>query len=467
VIYTSGSTGAPKGVAVEHHSLVSSTQARIAFYPAPRAFLLLSAVAFDSAMAGIFGTLTQGSALCLPPAGMETDPREIARLIAAHRIDALLALPSLYELLLEAAEGAQLASLRTVIVAGERCPPRLVTQSRARVPTAALVNEYGPTEATIWSTAWRAPPHPAAPPQSTVPIGRPIDGVRVWLRDGSGQQVAAGETGELCVSGAGVARGYLGRPDLTAAVFVADPAGPPGARLYRTGDLARQRADGELEFVGRMDRQLKIRGFRIEPAEIEEAILRLGGVRQAVVMESPRAPGAALAAFVTADGLTPAQVRQSLGDRLPAYMVPTEVCLLEALPLTLTGKVDHRMLASMLTQADGAAADPPRSPTERVVAQLWREVLHRAPIGRSDNFLDLGQSLDAMRIALQLSQLFRVEVPLLWVYEAPTVEAIAQLLESMVANASTIAATWLATHEAHNDGRWPRGDDDHDEEPRG
>ncbi len=457
VIYTSGSTGRPKGVAVEHRCLVNSTLARLAFYPPPRRFLLLSAVAFDSAVAGIFGTLARGGALLLPPAGVEADAREVARLIARHQVDTILALPSLYELILESAAGSQLRSLRTVTVAGERCPSRLVTKSRARVPAAELVNEYGPTEGTVWSTAWRAAAREVTD-QATVPIGRPVDGVQIRILDPSGRPVPEGEAGEVCIAGAGVARGYVGRPDLTAASFVPDAAGPAGSRMYRSGDLARLRADGELEFLGRIDRQLKISGFRIEPAEVEEAIAKFPGVRQAVVVESPRATAAALAAFVTGAEVTPAELRHFLLGKLPAYMVPAEIRTVDVLPKTANGKVDHGGLALILAEADGGADngadhetdggadDLPCSATERVVARLWCLTLGRERIGRTDSFLDLGGSLDAMRIAVRLSQLFKVDVPLLWVYEAPTVESIAQWLESTVANASAIAERYLATH---------------------
>lgn len=446
VIYTSGSTGSPKGVAVEHRSLTSSTLARGAMYPAPRAFLLLSAVAFDSALAGIFGTLTRGGVLCLPPSGVEADTRELARVLAQHKIDTLLVLPSLYDLLLDSAQRSDLASLRTVTVAGERCPPGLLSKSYTHVPAVEVVNEYGPTEGTIWSTAWRAPAGEASN-LTTVPIGRAIDGVRVQVMDSHGRPVPLGQTGELCIAGAGLARGYLGRPDLTAASFVPDPAGPAGGRLYRTGDLARRRVDGELEFVGRIDRQVKIQGFRVEPAEIEEALLRHPGVRQAVVMEVPHAEATALAAVIAGDGADPAEIRGFLRERLPAYMVPTTFHRVDVMPTMPNGKTDYRALANLLAEADGVAGDSPRSPVERVVAHVWAQVLRRERIGRGDSFPDLGGSLDAMRIALHLTRRFGVEVPLLWVYETPTVTDLALWLESNAVDAQAYAAKWLATDD--------------------
>ncbi|MGW7365531.1 non-ribosomal peptide synthetase [Streptomyces sp. NPDC054841] len=442
VIYTSGSTGRPKGVAVTHRSLVGSTLARHAWYRPPQAFLLLSAMAFDSAVAGIFGTLTRGGALHLPAPGTESDLDTVGRLVERAGIDTILTLPSLYELLLETAEPAALDSLRTVTVAGERCPPGLPAKSRARLPAVDLLNEYGPTEATVWSTVWRAPEEDLSD-LGTVPIGRSVDGIRVSVLDPAGTPVPDGVPGELCIGGAGLARGYYERPDLTAAAFEPDPAGAAGARRYRTGDLVRRRPDGELEFLGRMDRQVKVRGYRVEPDEIEGAMQRHPDVGQAAVV-TPAADGdATLVAFVTGPSVDLADLRTFLGGTLPAYMVPSEIRRLDKLPLTPNGKVDlHALEALVPATTDLPGDDAPRGAVERTVAMVWCEILGIPHIGRSRSFLDIGGSLAVVRVALRLSQVFGAQVPLLWVYEAPTVEELAEWLNTNVADATTTAEAY-------------------------
>lgn len=291
VIYTSGSTGRPKGVMVTHRNLVHSTCARMDYYPkAVKRFLLLSSFSFDSSVAGIFWTLCQGGELHLPDAGAEQDIQEIARLVARSKATHMLSLPSVYGLLLSLATADQLESLNTVIVAGESCTTELVEQHRACLPATGLYNEYGPTEATVWSSVYRIRGSGGG---HTVPIGRPINNVRIYLLDRSLQPVPVGIPGEIYIGGAGVARGYLHRDELTAERFVADPFSDAlDARLYRSGDLARYRADGDIEFLGRADHQLKIRGYRIEPGEVESALSRHPAIREAVVIAKKTAPEA-------------------------------------------------------------------------------------------------------------------------------------------------------------------------------
>ena len=293
VIYTSGSTGLPRGVLVSHRNLAHSTRARLACYPkAPERFLLLPSLAFDSSVAGIFWTLCTGGTLVLPRQRAEQDVHELAELISHRQVTHTLCLPALYELILEHAVPTQLASLDTVIVAGEACPPSLPRRHRERLPGTLLFNEYGPPEATVWSTAYQVPPDFDAP---RVPIGRPIADSRSYVLDAHRQPLPVGVAGELYIGGAGVARGYLGRPDATAERFIPDPfGGEPGARLYRTGDLVRWLRDGNLEFLGRTDQQLKIRGHRIEPGEIEAALRQHPGVRESVVVARSDALLAAL-----------------------------------------------------------------------------------------------------------------------------------------------------------------------------
>jgi amino acid adenylation domain-containing protein len=280
VIYTSGSTGRPKGVMVTHGNLKYSTTARFQLYPGKVGnFLLLSSCAFDSSVAGIFWTLCAGGTLTLPHEFSQQTASEPADLISRHGISHLLCLPSLYAVLLE--QSAALGSLRVVIVAGESCPAALVQRHHERLPRAKLYNEYGPTEATVWTTV-----HPCSlRPEASVPIGRPIPGAQIYLLDENQQPAPAGVVGELHIGGAGVARGYLHQPGLTAERFIPDPfSGESAARLYKTGDLARCLPDGNLEFLGRLDHQIKIRGHRVELEEIESVLKRHEAVQDAVVV---------------------------------------------------------------------------------------------------------------------------------------------------------------------------------------
>ncbi|HEX2254141.1 MAG TPA: amino acid adenylation domain-containing protein [Thermoanaerobaculia bacterium] len=307
VIYTSGSTGRPKGVVVSHRNLLSSTLARHRWYGDPGRQLLLPSFSFDSSVAGLFWTLGFGGLCVLPPEGAQREPRRLAGLVAEQRVEGLLTLPSVLALLLQEAEPGQLDSLRNTVVAGEVCPPELLARHRQTLPGVRLVNEYGPTEGTVWSTAFDCFADAAAGDGASdgagarpVPIGRPIAGVHACLLHEGGGLVPAGVAGELYLGGGGIARGYLGRPGLTAGRFVPDPfATVPGGRLYRTGDLARLRGDGELDFLGRGDEQVKIRGFRIELGEIEAQLESHPAVgAAAVVVREAEGPNPQIAAFV-------------------------------------------------------------------------------------------------------------------------------------------------------------------------
>ncbi len=280
-IYTSGSTGTPKGVLVTHGNLLHSTLARFSYYTEPvGTYLLLSSHAFDSSVAGIFWTLCQGGTLVLPHEYSQQTAFELADLVTRHRISHLLCLPSLYAVLLD--QFTQLGSLKTVIVAGESCPPALVERHHALLPGATLFNEYGPTEATVWSTVYRCE---RGPTSGNVPIGRPIPGTQAYILDDQLQPVIAGLTGELFIGGPGITRGYFNRPELTAERFILNPfTQNTGPRLYRTGDRARFLPDGNIEFLGRSDNQIKLRGHRIELEEIEAVLKQHPAVQDAVVV---------------------------------------------------------------------------------------------------------------------------------------------------------------------------------------
>lgn len=283
VIYTSGSTGKPKGVPISHRQLVHSTTARFTFYEhVVQRFLLMSSFAFDSSIVGIFWSICQGGTLCLPRQKQEQDVRDIAELIARHKVTHMLSLPSLYNLLLEYADAEELASLNTVIVAGEACTADIVQRHYRYLPQATLYNEYGPTEGTVWSTACAVS---SQLPRQVVPIGKPIPNMQNYILDSHLQPVPIGVAGELYIGGLGLTRGYLNRPELTDERFLPNPfSQQPAARLYKTGDLARYLPDGYIEFLGRVDYQVKIRGYRIELDEIELAVMGHPDVAEVVVV---------------------------------------------------------------------------------------------------------------------------------------------------------------------------------------
>ena len=291
IIYTSGSTGKPKGVLVTHRNLLYSTWARRDYYQDPvERFLLLSSFAFDSSVAGIFWTLCEGGTLVLPEHKIEQDTARLLGLIKDTRITHTLCLPSLYSILLNDAYDDSLATVKVVIVAGESCSPSLYEEHARRAHTTQLHNEYGPTEATVWCSAHRLS---ATDSRAAVPIGKPIDGCQIFVLDHHGQPAPVGVHGELFVGGLGITRGYLNQPELTAERFVTRQFGDSRPmRLYRTGDLGCYRPDGNLMFLGRVDRQVKIRGYRIEPGEIEELLKRHDDVVDAVVVAmNQRTPG--------------------------------------------------------------------------------------------------------------------------------------------------------------------------------
>jgi amino acid adenylation domain-containing protein len=454
VIYTSGSTGQPKGVLVTHRNLVHSTRARQLYYREPVGrYLLLSPFSFDSSVAGLFWTLCDGGALVLPAPGQEREAVPLARLIARHAVTHLLALPSLYNVLLTETPLEQLRSLRTVIVAGEACTRALVERHGERLPGTALFNEYGPTENSVWSTVERCA---AGRPDESVTIGRPIPGVQAYVLDAQGEPLPAGLPGELYAGGAGVARGYLNRPDLTAERFVPDPFGTqPGARLYRTGDLVRRLPDGRIEFLGRRDNQVKIRGHRIEPGEIEAAIAAHEAVAEVAVVARPLReddPGAGnqLVAYVApraGQSVSGARLHDFLRPRLPEYMLPAHTVTLEALPLTPNGKLDRRALPAPDLADDEQGYAAPHGALEEALAALWAETLGHPRVGVHSDFFALGgHSLLGTRLIARVYKTFRIELPLRALFDAPTVAGMAEALmraESRPGHALTAARLYL------------------------
>ncbi len=434
VIYTSGSTGRPKGVLVAHRNLVHSMTARFSSYPEPvKGSLLPSSFAFDSSMAVLFWTLCQGGTLCLPQEHVQQDPQKIIELIAFHQLSHLMCVSSFYtSLLASTTPDDQFVSLQEVIIGGEACLSTLVSAHQELLPRTALSNEYGPTETTVWATVANCLKYDFS---RSIPIGRPILNMQVYVLDDCLQPVPIGVIGELYVGGVGVTRGYLGCADLTAERFVPHPwSQQPGARFYRTGDLGRYWSDGTLEFVGRKDQQVKIRGYRIELGEIEAALGSHPEVQECVVLVREDVPGdkRLVAYMVGSRDLIVAGLRGFLQEKLPGYMIPSQFLRLDAMPLTPNGKLDRRALPAP-QQWHGQAEEEQqqaRTGIEEVLVDLWSQVLGRARVGIHDTFFELGgHSLLATQLLARVRTVLGVELPVRTVFEAPTVATFAQRVE--------------------------------------
>ncbi len=424
VIYTSGSTGTPKGVEVTHGALLNLVHwHREAFgvTDEDRA-TQLAGLGFDASVWELWPYLASGAAVHLV-ADEETrsSPAALGAFLIDRRITLAFAPTPLAEALL-ALEWPADAPLRLLLTGGDALRGR----PRAELPF-ALVNNYGPTENTVVATSG---PVAAGQGSGRAPgIGRPVDNVRAYVLDAHLGPVPTGVPGELCVGGAQVARGYLGRPELTATAFVPDPFGGAGARMYRTGDRARWLATGELEFLGRLDRQVKVRGFRIEPGEVEAVLRQAPGVRDAVVevREDARGERRLVGYVVGPEAQREAVVRYARA-RLPEYMVPSAVVALDAFPLTPSGKVDRRALPEPEAEAGSDTAAP--TPTEEVLAGIWTSVLGLERVGARTSFFALGgHSLLAAQVVSRVRQAFGVELPLRAVFEAPTVAGLAARVE--------------------------------------
>ncbi|MEV0114065.1 non-ribosomal peptide synthetase [Streptomyces sp. NPDC050844] len=432
LIYTSGSTGEPKGVVVEHRNLAASTQARLMVYPGTPTFLLLSPLAFDSSVAGIWGTLHAGGCLIVASADELRDAERLVSLVSRHRVDRTLCVPTLYGLLLDAAEragAASLASLRQVIVAGEALPQTLADRHFAVHSRAVdLVNEYGPTEATVWATFHRFTG------MEPVSIGGPVPGARLYVLDDALQPVLPGAEGELFIGGAGVTHGYFGRPEATAAVFLDDPfAAEPGARMYRTGDIVRWNAEHRLDFIGRKDDQIKVRGHRVELGAVESTLRLLAGVQEAVVL--PDARGTGLIGFVaSAQDTDPLALRHALAEKLPLVMVPGELRVLPELPRNLNGKLDRALLRTLAAEpppARPAAAPVAGDPLTAQVTAAWSEVLGVAMVPLDVNFFDLGgHSLAMFKLQDALERHCGLRPSIVALFQETTVSAQATLIRA-------------------------------------
>jgi len=430
VIYTSGSTGEPKGVVVTHRQIVHSTLALTELgRPAPACFLLLISFSFDANAVGLYWTLASGGQVVIPAQDELRDIRALRALAARHRVTHLDCTPALYSLIL-GDDPAPLSTLRCAIVGGEACHRELIDHHYELLPGCLLVNNYGPTETTVWATTATLA---TGDPASAVPIGVPAPRTRAYVLSDGLQPVSDTGVGELYIAGAGVARGYYGRPGLTAGSFLPDPlATEPGARMYRTGDRARRLPGGSLEFCGRVDHQVKVRGYRIELGEVEQALLAHPDV--AAVTADVRSMGgtAVLAAWIEPPrGVAPDldDVKKHLGSRLPGHMVPSRLLVADEIPRNVAGKVDKTQLSlpAELASPDGGR---PLTPLETEVAELVTDILGVAPSGPDDDIFDLGAtSLHMSRLLLAVWSRFQVSVMLHNLFQLPTVAGIAQMVD--------------------------------------
>ncbi|HEX9945239.1 MAG TPA: amino acid adenylation domain-containing protein, partial [Thermoanaerobaculia bacterium] len=447
VMYTSGSTGRPKGVEVPHRGAVRLVRgADYARFGPDEVFLLLAPISFDSVIFEVCGALLNDARLIVFPARVPSLDL-LAETIARHRVTTLWLTAGLFHPMVESRPEA-LRGLTQLLAGGDVLSAPHVRRALAALPGCAVIDGYGPTENATFTTC-HAMRHPSAVGEA-VPIGRPIANTTVHLLDRGLRPVPMGVPGELYTGGDGLARGYRGRPDLTAERFVPNPfplSPQRGERLYCTGDLARWRPDGAIDFLGRRDQQVKVRGFRVELGEIEAAFLQHPGIADAAVVVRQETGGKVLAAYgVPREGeALPVDLRDHLRATLPEYMIPTYLVALPELPLNPSGKVDRRTLAERSPLPEGAGnGEPvaPSTPVEERLAEIWREVLGRERIGIHDDFFELGgHSLLAIRALALISQELGINVPLSDLFESPTVAALAERLGSAPATVDVDLST--------------------------
>ena len=433
VIYTSGSTGTPKGVLVSHANLVHTTTARWEYYKKPVTnFLLLPSFAFDSSIAVIFWTLTQGGALILPTSTSSVDVFELCEIISLRQVSHLLAIPSLYLEILREAQEEQLVSLKTVIVAGEPCPARVINAHHKHISQTSLFNEYGPTEGTVWSTVYKCESQSAL---TSVPIGRPIANTQIYLLDSYLNPVPIGVVGEIYIGGDGVTAGYLNDSKLTGKQFISTSF--TTKRLYKTGDLARYQPDGNLEFLGRVDQQVKIRGFRVELGEVEMFLLQFPSVREAAVtVREDVEKQQRLVGYVSVNPKTQFSIealKRFMTEKLPSYALPSEIEVLGRLPRLPNGKIDRTSLCIQQARhpEDSAPSVDEWTELEVSIAKIWKDILNIEIIKRHDNFFSIGgTSLSAIRVYNSLRQITNKPMAITDIFKHPTISSLAQFITS-------------------------------------
>ncbi len=435
VIYTSGSTGQPKGAMNTHAAIANRLEWMQAAYPLAPGDVVLQKTpfSFDVSVWELFWPLMMGARLVIAEPDAHKDPVYLCEVIKREGVTTLHFVPSMLSVFLECSEAARCTSIRDVVASGEALPLALAQRCHARMPWVALHNLYGPTEAAVDVSAYTC----RWGDEASIPIGTEITGVQLHVLDANLARVANDVTGELYIGGIAVGRGYWRRPELTASRYVPDPYGPPGSRLYRTGDLVVRRSDGEIEYLGRLDHQVKLRGFRIELGEIEETLRAHKSVQDAVVLvDDTHTDDKRLVAYVAAASAPNLDdMRARLRAKLPEYMVPSAIMVLEAFPLTPNGKLDR---AALLRQSPSPA--PSTSPpdegddVEREIAQMSRDVLRVHRIGLDDNFFELGgHSLLLTQLVTRIERELGVEVSLRHLFDAPTVRGVAAIVRERLA----------------------------------
>jgi amino acid adenylation domain-containing protein len=456
VIYTSGSTGQPKGVCVEHRNIVNyvlGVSARLRFEPGMQ-HALISTAAADLGNTVLFPALVTGGCLHLISKERAESQAALSEYFTREKIDVMKIVPSHLAALQTGRDPQRVMPRKRLILGGEASRLDWIETLRAMAPGCEIFNHYGPTETTVGVLTYQVDGKPAKTESNTLCIGKPLPNSRVYVLDESGNPTEPGVQGEICIGGAGVARGYLHRAELAAEKFVDDPF-MPGGRMYRTGDRARRLPDGNIEFCGRVDHQVKVHGYRVELGEIEGALLSHSGLREAVVTALDDASGEKqLAAYVVPKHedppaseapLTPVTLRKHLKDLLPTYMVPSVIVVLEKIPLTANGKIDRQGLArvdvTQLTAAALANLTRPQTETQKVIADIWSRLLGKPAdsFGIADDFFDLGgDSLRVIRGVARIRDACGVDVQTDLLFENTTIASLASAIDEL--KAKSVAA---------------------------
>ncbi|MEX5836676.1 non-ribosomal peptide synthetase [Bacillus velezensis] len=437
IIYTSGSTGTPKGVAVEHRQAAAFLSGMQGQFPLTEedVIVLKSSFSFDASIWQLFWWTMSGASVYLLPAGWEKDPVRMIEAFASEKVTTAHFIPAMVNSFLDALETEPEETrtrlgrtLTRVFAGGEALSPLTAARFADLLPETVLIHGYGPTEATV-DAAFYVCDRKRDSGRTRLPIGKPVPGARLYVLDSGGTIQPAGVAGELYIAGTGVARGYLNRPELTEERFLNDPF-YPGERMYQTGDIARWTEDGLVEWLGRSDGQVKVRGYRIEPGEIEAAIRRIDGIREAAVTARTEHGETALYAYI--EGRESDDVRAELATRLPAYMMPAQFIEMSEWPVTPSGKLDRRALPAPGGAADRQAYTAPRNVTEMKLCALWEEVLKNGPVGIRDHFFERGgHSLKATALVSRIAKEFGVQVPLQDIFARPTVEELASVIQDL------------------------------------
>jgi acyl-coenzyme A synthetase/AMP-(fatty) acid ligase len=434
MIFTSGSTGTPKGVVVRHRpviNLIEWVNRTFAIGPSDR-LLFVTSLSFDLSVYDIFGALAAGASIRVARGHELRDPQQLARILVDEPITFWDSAPAMLQQLAPYwTTSHPHARLRLVFLSGDWIPVTLPDAVRQAFPQAEVVSLGGATEAVIWSNFYRI--GDVDPAWTSIPYGRPIQNARYYILDARQQPVPVGVSGDLYIGGPVLSDGYANDPVLTAQKFIPDPfVSDAAGRMYRTGDRARFWPDGNIEFLGRLDEQVTIRGFRIELGEIETALVGHPDVRSAIVVARAVPAGKMLIAYVElASGRTvsPAEVRAHLAARLPDYMVPAAVFVLEAIPMTGSGKVDRKALPAPADRLDDDVVAPPSSDLDRMLVEIWRDVLGIERVGVRDNFFELGgHSLLVVQMHRRLQERLGRELAIVDLFQNPTIESLAKHL---------------------------------------